>query len=475
MTRYLIHGGTVLDGTGDPPKRNHSLLVEGERIAKIGPAQAVEAAAAKAGPCKTIAATGLTVMPGLVDVHVHPAYGDVTSFEQLDIYTSCEYRTLKAAHSLKKILRAGVTAICTPGGNFNINVALRDAVNAGMIEGPRIAAGGRYITTYNAIGSAFPSHIEHPASSFAVLCNTRDEMIVETRKQLKDGVDVIKVAGDGDTLTSAGFLAGSLTPGDLSAIAELAHMMGRKCTIHARSGQASRLAAEAGFDWVIHGSFMSEDDLAVLLRRRTPINPTLSLLANSIEWGADIGIPPRIVEAYKRELEAASKILAKAYREGLTILAGTDTGNGPVPYGEWHAREMEYLMAYLGMSAMDALRAGTAHAAATLGMEDAIGTLKEGKLADILVVDGDPLADIAVLQDKRRLKMVMKGGAVVDIKSPLPEPRLYPWEKPQLYWPGDELMTQEFVRRRAKSKPAWMKGKARRGAAPRRSKGTRAA
>lgn len=473
MTRYLIDDGTVLDCTGKAPRRNASLLVEGNRIARIGPAHAVKAAAAEGGPYKTIAAAGLTVMPGIVDIHVHPAYGDVTSFEQLDIYTSCEYRTLKAAHNLRKILRAGVTAICAPGGNFNINVALRDAVDAGMIEGPRISAGGRYITTYNAIGSAFPSHIEHPASSFAVLCNTRDAMIVEVRKQLKDGVDVVKVAGDGDALTSAGLLAGSLTLGDLTAIAELAHMMGRKCTIHARSGQASRLAALAGFDWVIHGSFMTDDDLAVLVKRQTPINPTLALLANSIAWGPDVGIPPRIVEAYKRELEAASKILGKAYREGLAILAGTDSGNGPVPYGEWHAREMEYLMTYLGMSAMDALRAGTANAAATLGLADSIGTLEEGKLADILLVDGDPLADIAVLQDKKRLKLVMKDGVVVDTRSALPEPKTYAWEKPQLYWPGDELMTQEFVRKRARNKPAWM---ARGGtAAAKRQKGTRAA
>ncbi len=456
MSRYLIHNGNLLDCTGNPARSNHSVLVDGNRISKIGPAQAVKAAAEAGGSYKTIDAAARTIMPGLIDTHVHPSYGDVSSFEQLDIYTSCEYRTLKAAHNLKKLLRAGVTAICAPGGLFNINVALRDAVNIGMIQGPRMTASGRYITTYNAIGSAFPSHMEHPASSFAVLCNTRDEMIVEARRQLKDGVDIVKVAGDGDSLTSTGLLAGTIGLGDLKAIAEIAHMMSKTCTIHARSGQASRLASEAGFDWIIHGSYMTDDDLAVLVRNRTPINPTLSLLVNAVDWGADIGMKKTVIEACKRELDAASRILTKAHREGLTMFVGTDSGNGQVPYGEWHARELESMMTYLGMSAMEVLIAGTRDAAMTLNMESEIGTLEDGKLADLLVVDGDPLADIAVLQDKKRLKLIMKDGVVVDTRSPLPELEAYSWEKPQIFWPGDQLMTQDFVRKKAKNKPAWM-------------------
>ncbi len=125
--------------------------------------------------------------------------------------------------------------------NTICNVAPRNAANAGMIEGPRIAGSGRCITTCNAIALAFPSFIEHPASSFGVLCNPRDEMTAETRKQLKDGVDLIKVAGDGDSLTSDGFLTGTIDDHDLRAVARLAHMMGKRCTIHARSGILSLL------------------------------------------------------------------------------------------------------------------------------------------------------------------------------------------------------------------------------------------
>ena len=319
-----------------------------------------------------------------------------------------------------------------------------------------MASAGRYITTFNAIGSPWPSWMEHPKSSFAVLCNTREEMVTEARREIKDGVDIVKVAGDGDVLTGEAELAGSIGLDDLRAIAEVTHRLGKVCTIHARSGRAAADAIRAGFDWIIHGSYMSEDDLDVLFRNPTPLIPTFSLLANTLDWGPDLGCSSFILDAYKEEVERLANVVARAHAEGITIIAGTDSGQGSVPYGEWHAREMEHLMTLGGLSAMEAIRAGTANAALTLGMEDEIGTLEEGKLADILVVDGDPLADIAVLQDRQRLAVVMKDGAVVDTEAPIPEPARYNWEKPMLYWQDSRMPTQDFVREHAASKPGWM-------------------
>lgn len=459
MSSYLVTNGKILDATGNPRQSNTSLFVKGDRIAKIGPDQEVKAVADSDGPYEVIDAAGKTVMPGLVDCHVHPSYGDVLSFEELDLYAGVEFRTLRGALACKKILRAGVTSICAPGGTWNINVGLRDAINCGMIEGPRISAGGRYITTFNAIGSPWPTWMEHPSSSFSVLCNTRDEMITEVRREVKDGVDVIKVAGDGDVLAHDAGWQGSLSPDDLRAIAETTHRLGKRCTIHARSGQVAADAAEAGFDWVIHASFMTDENLDVICKHETPINPTLSLVANTIDWGPDLGVPAHIIDHYKHELEAASIGLTKAHKAGLMIMSGTDSGQGSVPYGEWHAREMEHLMTYVGMSSMEAIQAGTYNAAFALGMQDEIGTLAEGKYADLLVVNGDPLADITVLQDQSRLSVIMKGGEIVDTKTPLPERTVYPWEKPMLYWRDSRMPTQEFVRDHATNKPTWMVNK----------------
>ncbi|MSO73872.1 MAG: amidohydrolase family protein [Alphaproteobacteria bacterium] len=458
MSGTLITGGTIIDCTGAKPKKNAALFVENGRIAKIGATEAVRAHAAKRGRHKTIDANGLTMMPGLVDAHCHVSYGDILSVEELDLYAGVEFRAIRAAHNVRKVLRAGVTAICDPGSTWNVSVAVRDAINCGMIEGPRMASAGRYITTFNAIGSFWPTWMEHPQSSFAVLCNTRDEMITEVRREVKEGVDIVKVAGDGDAVQShARESESSLSPDDLRAIAETTHRLGRRCTIHARTGVVAAAAAEAGFDWLIHASYLNDDQLATILRTRTPINPTLSLLANAVDWAPELGAPSGLIESYKRELEAASRGLSKAHKEGILIMAGTDSGQGAVPYGEWHARELEHLMHYLGLSAMDALKAGTINAAFATGMQNEIGTLEEGKFADLLVVDGDPLVDIQVLQDKARLKVIMKGGVVIDTETPIPERTIYPWEKPMLYWNDPRLPGQDYVREHASNKPAWMK------------------
>ena len=453
---YLIKGGRLLDATGAAPADGVSVLVEGNRIARIGPDADVATQVESRGGYRTIDAAGRTVMPGMIDAHCHISYGDILSFEELDLYAGVEYRTLRAANNARKVLRAGVTAFSDPGSTWNISVAVRDAINAGLIEGPRMASAGRYITTYNAIGSPWPTWMEHPKSSFAVLCNTRDEMVTEARREIKDGVDIVKVAGDGDVLTGEAELAGSIGLDDLRAIAEVTHRLGKVCTIHARSGRAAADAIRAGFDWIIHGSYMSDDDLDVLFRNPTPLIPTFSLLVNTLDWGPDLGTSAFILDAYKDEVERLAHVVSRARAEGITIIAGTDSGQGSVPYGEWHAREMEHLMTYGGLSAMEAIRAGTANAALTLGMADEIGTIEEGKCADILVVDGDPLADIAVLQDRSRLEVVMKDGVVIDTEAPIPDPARYNWEKPMLYWADSRMPTQQFVREHATSKPGWM-------------------
>jgi imidazolonepropionase-like amidohydrolase len=422
MPNYLISNGSVLDCTGAKPKKHTSLFVEGNRIAKIGEAAKVKKFA-EGKKYKTIDAAGKAIMLGLSDCHVHP-YGDIKSVEELELYAGVEYRTLRAAHGYRKVLCSGMTSICTPGGTFNINVELRDAVNSGLIEGPRISAGSRYLSTYNSIGSFMPSHMEQPPSSFGILCNTTNEFVKAARKVIKDGHDVVKVAGDGDTSnTIAGqALSGSITFEDMRAIVEVTHLKDKKVTGHCRSGRASADAARAGFDWIIHASYMNDEELGVVIDHRTPINPTLSLMANTLEWGPDLGLPPVIIENMKHELDAASKVLGKAYKEGVVMMSGTNSGQVSIPYGAWHAREIERHVHYLGMSNMDAILSAMLNNRISLPFGDEVLTVEESNLADILVVDGDPLADIAVHQDPARLLVIMKDGEIVDTSTPIEDP-----------------------------------------------------
>jgi imidazolonepropionase-like amidohydrolase len=453
MANYLFSGGTVIDCTGANPKKA-AVFIEGNRIAKIGEEAAVKKFA-EGKKYKSIDAGGKTIMPGMIDCHVHPSYGEITAVEEVELYTPVEYRTLKAALAVKKVLRAGFTSVCAPGGTFNINVALRDAINSGLIEGPRVSAGSHYLTTHNAIGGGFfPSHIEHPVSSLSHLANTKDEMIAYTRKAIKDGCDVVKISGD-DTFGIS--LSGSMTLEEMKAVAEISHLMDKKITIHARSGRCTADASRAGFDWVIHASYMNDEELGVILKNRTPINPTFALLVNAVEWGPDLGVIQPLVDAFQNEIEAASKVLSKAYKEGIMMMAGTDSGQLSVPSGEWHAREIEHHVNYLGMSNMDAILSATKNAAFTLPFGHEVGTLEEGKLADILVVNGDPLADVTILQDKSRLEVIMKDGEIVDTSVPIDTPQKYSWELPMVMWSDPRLPDQEFVRQYAKQKPNWMK------------------
>ena len=145
-----------------------------------------------------------------------------------------------------------------------------------------MTAGGHYLSTWNSTGSFFPTHMEHPKSSVGVLCNTTEEFVKQVRLEIKNGVDIVKISGDGDTTSTAGMdLLGSITLDDLKAISEIVHLMDKMVTIHARSGRASRDAALAGFTWLTHGSYMSDEDLAVVIDCGTPINPTFRRMASS--------------------------------------------------------------------------------------------------------------------------------------------------------------------------------------------------
>ena len=458
MANYLITGGTVIDCTGAKPKKA-AVFTEGDRIAKIGEEAAVKKFAA-GKKYKTIDASGKTVMPGMIDCHVHPSYGEATSIETLEMYSPVEYRTLLAAHSCKKVLRAGITSMGCPGGVWNINVALRDAVASGLIEGPRISAGGHYLSTWNSTGSFFPSHMENPVSSVGRICNTKDEFVQAARLEIKDGVDIVKISGDGDTATGTMGVLGSITFEEMKAVADITHLMDKKITGHCRGGRAIVDAVRAGFDWVCHGSLMTDDQIGVLIDHQTPINPTLTIMMQFIEWGPDLGVHPALVDSFKREMDTAEKVLRKVYKGGNIFMAGTDSGQFSAPSGEWHAREPEHLMNVVGLSAMEALLAITKNATIAFPDNTPIGTLEVGKYADVLVVNGDPLKDITVLQDKSRLEVIMQGGNIIDTAEPIEDPIRYPWELPMVMWSDPRLPDQNFVREHAKVKPKWMEQRA---------------
>lgn len=431
--RLLISGATVVDGTGGPPRPGESVLVEGNRIAAVGPG----VAAPDGAPVERIDAAGKTLMPGLIDCHCHISFGEARTQEEQDLYTGVESRTLRSAFNLGKVLRAGVTGFSAPGGSYYIGVALRDAVAAGMLRGPRLTTAGRFITTSNGIADFYPTSVGVPESSIGTVANTIDEMRAEVRVQIKNGVDFIKI---GDTATGEWT---AFRRDEIAAITEMAHQLGRSVTIHARGSQAVDFAVSAGVDWIMHGDRMTDDVIERLAASGIPLCPTLTLIANLYEWGHLVGVPEHKKDAYKKLLiDCAAPALAKAHQAGVAFMAGSDSGFSVTPYGEWHARELELLMTYAGLSSLEAIRAATANGAVALGLEGEVGTVEAGRIADLLLVDGDPVADIGVLQDRDRLT-VIADGAVQSFDDPDPDLR-WPYDRSQVIAAGE--ITQDLVR-----------------------------
>jgi imidazolonepropionase-like amidohydrolase len=436
MSSILIRGCDVIDGMAREPQRAMDVVVENNRITRVAPAGQDLPPADAGWSC--FSGAGKTVMPGLIDAHCHMTYGESLTQEEQDIFTSVEARTLRAAWNVEKVLAAGVTGISQPGGSYFIGVAVRDGINAKKVKGPRMSSAGRYITTSNGLVDWYPDDAGVIEGGIGIRCDTMPEMIREVRRQVKNGVDFIKLAdspfGEYQSFRDA----------ELKAIADLTHQLNRRCTIHARGDAEMKAAVLAGFDWVMHGNIMNSDTVELLAERQTPLVPTLLLLENWAEYGPVIGSPPFIVDACKRMLERTSTSLHMAHEAGVKFVVGTDTGFAMTPYGEWHAKELELLMKYGGLSELEAIAAGTYNAGLTLGLEGEVGAVAPGMLADLLVVDGDPSEDITVLQDRSRIELIILDGEVVTI-----DPELQSWPNESSLTYAQRSLTQDLVRAEA--------------------------
>jgi imidazolonepropionase-like amidohydrolase len=428
-TWMLIRNGNVIDGTGRRPVPGASVLIHDNRIEQIGTGADLNAVPRdEREETQVIEANGRTVMPGLIDTHCHISYGESRAQEEQDLYTSVEARTLHAAWNAKKMLRAGVTGISAPGGSYYIGVGIREAIRAGFVEGPRTTAAGRYITTSNGLTDWYPETVGVPDGSIGFLANTLPEMMAAIRKQVKAGVDLIKLSDSPFGQFQA------FTGDELKAVADLAHQLRRKITIHAVGSAEVDAAIAARFDWIMHGHFMTDEVIGRLAESRIPLIPTLTLLANWADFGHLVNAVDR--DSFRRVLDTAAITLHKAHKAGVKLLAGTDTGFSLTPYGEWHARELELLMEYAGLSALEAITSATKDAAHVLGLDGEIGELAPGKLADVIVVDGDPTQNIRVLQDKHRIVAVIKDGRQIHFNDEV-EGRRWPVDRSQLMTTAD--------------------------------------
>ena len=406
----IIRNGSLIDGSGRAPVENDAVVIQGDRIRSVGsvpPDVNVEDLENVA----TIDASGKWIMPGLIDGHCHLSFGQpaMPGITMARGTVSSEFSTLRAARNAQTVLRSGVTSVCVPGGTWFIDVAVREAINSGMIEGPRVYCAGRFIVTYGSIADNEPSWVGTPEHVNGKLCNNVMDMVTEVRRQCKHGVNFIKMADStwGDIQT--------ISKEELKAVADEAHRRNARITIHSRGADSTRAAAQAGFDWILHADLATESDLDAVAEAGVRIMPTLTFLEHASEYGRDFGRSDREVDQMKYNLEGGATVLQRARELGLKVLCGTDSGNSPVmPYGELHANEPGIMVKYGGYTPLEAISACTRDNAFVVGLEDDLGVIEAGKLADMLILDKDPVADISVLKGGRHIQSVIKAGKVVD-------------------------------------------------------------
>lgn len=422
----LIKGGNVIDSTGAPMRENCDVIVRNNRIVGVGDdLDEIEMPPKETMP--TVDAAGKTVMPGLIDVHCHMTYGEARYEEEIDIYTSPETRTLVAAANARKVLRSGVTSISQPGGSYYIGVGIREGIYSGLVQGPRMTTAGRYLTTSNGLTDWYPDSVGVPEGNIGTLTNTKDRMIDEIRHQVKNGVDLIKLA-DSPYGTYQAF-----SNDEMKMIADLVHQLGKAVTIHARGSDELASAVDAGFDWIMHGNIMTDETVAKLAESQIALAPTLLLLANVSDWPELVGAPKSMYDGMRRMLERTHDSLHRAHQAGVKFAMGTDTGFAVTPYGEWHARELELLSIYAGLSPMEAIIAGTANGAVAMRLEGEIGQIRRGYLADIIVVRGNPLKNLHVLVDKRNIETVIRDGEIQTFPDELDMIRYHNDRDPLIY------------------------------------------
>ena len=406
----IIRNGSLIDGSGRAPVENDAVVIQGDRIRSVGsvpPDVNVEDLENVA----TIDASGKWIMPGLIDGHCHLSFGQpaMPGITMARGTVSSEFSTLRAARNAQTILRSGVTSVCVPGGTWFIDVAVREAINSGMIEGPRVYCAGRFIVTYGSIADNEPSWVGTPEHVNGKLCNNVVDMVTEVRRQCKHGVNFIKMADStwGDIQT--------ISKEELKAVADEAHRRNARITIHSRGADSTRAAAQAGFDWILHADLATESDLDAVAEAGVRIMPTLTFLEHASEYGREFGRSDREVDQMKYNLEGGATVLQRARELGLKVLCGTDSGNSPVmPYGELHANEPGIMVKYGGYTPLEAISACTRDNAFVVGLEDDLGVIEAGKLADMLILDKDPVADISVLKGGRHIQSIIKAGKVVD-------------------------------------------------------------
>jgi imidazolonepropionase-like amidohydrolase len=425
MTTTQFTNVRIIDGTGSAPYMG-SVLVEGKRIKHISRSTAP----ISSGDSLTIDAAGSTLMPGMCEAHTHFSWNNAANLAGIQTMP-LEEHVLWSAKVAKIYLEAGWTScVGAACAKPRLDVVIRNAINSGQIPGPRYLAASQEITVPGALGDETLPHLPFPEFSFGANVNGAEEMRKTVRMFLKYGVDCIKLNLSGDNFTpDSPAETHWMTDAEVAAAMEEVKMRGKRGTAHARSGPSVQQALRHGIEIIYHASFCDEKTLDLLeaAKDKVYVVPGIGIIHALLNEAEPWGVTRAQAESmgYAIEWEAALKSLSAMHKRGIRVMPGGDYGFAFTPHGQ-NARDLEFFVRYLGFTPMEAIRSCTLYGGQIMLKPNELGLVKEGYLADLLLVDGDPLTNLAILREPSRMLAVMKDG--VFAKHP-PTTRQRAWER----------------------------------------------
>jgi len=410
MNKIMIIGARIWDASGSAPF-DGDVLIEGNRIRAVS---RVPGQLSQAG-CQVVAAKGMTLMPGLVEGHAHLSFEAVTSTEDL-ISPPPEEHTLLTARVAKVLLDHGFTsAYGASAAKLRLDVAVRNEVDAGRLPGPRIRAGSLEITVTGGLGDESKLHNQRNAPSMVI--DGPEEMRKAVRLCCREGCDNIKLDVSGDPFyPNTPAHATTMSLEEIRMAVETAHSFGRKVNAHTRSILSIQNCLRAGVDVLYHCEYTDEETLDMLeeAKDRIFVAPTVSLF-HTMLYEASPWVTPDVARAMGIDLllEASKQTHTELRKRGIRHLIGGDFGFAWSKQGT-NARDLKFFIDYYGYTPAEALRCGTRNGGAlmTAGSNEKLGEVKQGHLADLLLVDGDPLSDVSILLNPDRLVVIMKDGQI---------------------------------------------------------------
>ncbi len=408
MAKVLFKNVNILDCTGAPPFAGQ-VLVEGNRIKAVAP----QGTPIAADGAQAVDGGGATLMPGLIESHSHLSFLDTPDLEGLG-FVPPEEHTLRSIRNARKMLDQGFTGCnSAASAKARLDVVVRNAINAGEFPGPRTLAASPELATTAGLGDVRLRHMHR--ETFAIICDGPDEFRKVAREMVREGVDTLKINPSGDEfIPHARAHHTVMNEAEIAAVCEVGYAHERRIAAHARSAESVKVCLKHGVKVIYHATLVDDEACAALEAAKdwVFVAPTLGITYTTLNEAAKWGLTTQIAESMgvRRELDIAVKNMKELKKRGVRVLPGGDYGFAWNPIGT-NARDIEHFVNLLGFSPMDAILSATRLGGEIMMMGNELGQVKPGYLADLILVDGNPLANVKILQDADKLLAIMKDGA----------------------------------------------------------------